>query len=185
MLPTALQSLIDQIDECERDAERLVADMDDVSINRPPPAGGWSVAQCLDHLALMNEFYLRGWQQAVTDAARTTRRPFNGLRPTPFGRWFVKSLEPPVKMKGKAIAAVRPRATFTRDGILASYKQSHDGYRHLLRSAAAVDANRIVRPNAIVNTVKMRLATVLLVIPAHDRRHLWQAANVKRALRVG
>jgi hypothetical protein len=185
MLPAELQSLLDQIDACEREAERLVATMNDDSVNRPPPSGGWSVAQCLDHLALMNEFYLRGWQDAVHEAGRLERGPFKGLRPTVIGRWFARSLEPPVKLKAKAIAAVTPGARFSRDEVLERYITSHEGYRHLVRSAAAVDVNRIVRPNAIVNRVKMRLATLLLVIPAHDRRHLWQAANVKRAIGGG
>lgn len=184
MLPAELQFLIEQIDACESEAERLVADMDDDSVNCSPPKGGWSVAQCLEHLALMNEFYLRGWQDAVHDAARAQRGPFAGLRATFMGRWFAKSLEPPVRMKAKAVAAALPGPRCTRDAVLSRYKASHEGYRHLVRSAAAVDVNLIVRPNAIVNRVKMRLSTVLLVIPAHDRRHLWQAANVKRALRV-
>jgi hypothetical protein len=58
-----------------------------------------------------------------------------------------------------------------------------DAFRHLVRSSAAVDVNRIIRPNPIVKKVKMRLSTVLLIVPAHDRRHLWQAANVKSAYR--
>jgi hypothetical protein len=184
MLPPELQSLLDQIDACEHDAEQLVADLDDDTVNQPPRAGGWSVAQCLEHLALMNEFYLRGWQQAVNDAAAKQQGPFKGLRPTPLGRWFARSLEPPVRMKGKAIKAVLPGTRFTATGIINRYKASHDAYRHLVRSSAAVDVNRIVRPNAIVNKVKMRLATVLLVIPAHDRRHLWQARNVALHLPV-
>jgi hypothetical protein len=183
MLPAELQSLLEQIDRCERDASQLVADMDDDSVNRPPPHGGWSVAQCLEHLALMNDFYLRGWESAVQEAGAAGRGPFRGIRPTPIGRWFVKSMEPPVRMKSKAIAAVVPGPRFGRAEIVARYQASHEGYRDLVRSAAAVDVNRIVRPNAIVKTVRMRLATVLLIIPAHDRRHLWQAANVKRALR--
>jgi hypothetical protein len=179
MLPRELQSLLDQIDACEREAAAVVGDMDDESINRPAENGGWSVAQCLEHLTLMNEFYLRGWQQAVDDAAAAGREPFRGLRPTFWGRWFVKSLEPPAKMKTKAIAVATPgQAALTRETVLARYCASHEGYRHLVRSASAVDVNRVVRPNAIIKRVKMRLATVLLVIPAHDRRHLWQAANV-------
>ena len=70
MLPAELQSLIDQIDECERTAERLLADMDDDRVNQPPPYGGWSVAQCLDHLAVINEFYLRGWQEPCRSGPR-------------------------------------------------------------------------------------------------------------------
>jgi hypothetical protein len=182
MLPNELRDLLDQIEACERTAARLVVDMTGETINRPPPGGGWSVAACLEHLVLMNDFYLRGWQDAVQEASARAPGPFRGLRPTPIGRWFAKSLEPPARMKAKAIADVTPRTRWGPDEILARYKASHDGYRHLVRSSAAVDVNRIVRPNAIVTQVKMRLATVLLVIPAHDRRHLWQAANVKRAV---
>jgi hypothetical protein len=183
MVPAELASLLDQIVDCERAAERLVADMDDDSINRQPPGGGWSVAQCLEHLVLMNDFYLRGWQEAVTEAAHAERGPFRGLRPTFIGRWFANSMEPPVRMKVKANASMMPGPRFSRDDILARYKASHEAYRRLVRSAAAVDVNRIVRPNAFIKQVKMRLATVLLLVPAHDRRHLWQAANVKRAVK--
>ena len=179
MLPKELQDLVDQIDACEAQAERLVADLDDEAVNRAPPAGGWSVAQCLTHLTLMNEFYLRGWPDAVAEAARAGRGPFKGLHPTPFGRWFVWTMEPPYRMKGKAIPAATPAPRVARATLVADYKQSHETYRHLVRGSAAVDVNRIVRPNAILKQVKMRLATVLLIIPAHDRRHLWQAANVK------
>ena len=184
MLPAALQDLIDQIEACEADASRLVADVDDDAVNWRPPDGGWSMAQCLSHLALMNEFYLRGWVEAVQEAARQQKGPFNGLRPTRFGRWFARSMEPPVRMKMKAPAPSRPEPRLARDALLTRYTGSHELYRHLVRASAAVDVNRVVRPNAFIKSVKMRLATVLLIIPAHDRRHLWQAANVKQRWRV-
>lgn len=183
MLPAELQSLLDQIDECEREAERLVAYMDDELVNRAPASGGWSVAQCLEHLALINNFYLEGWVEAVDTAVRAQQGPFRGLRPTFIGRWFARSMEPPVRrMKAKAIAPVTPGPRLARDEVLHRYKASHDNYRHLVRAAASVDVNRIVRPNAIIKRVNMRLSTVLLIVPAHDRRHLWQARQVKSSL---
>jgi hypothetical protein len=185
MLPAELQALIEQVDACERDAERLVSGMSDDAVNQPPPSGGWSVAQCLEHLALMNDVYLRGWPEAVREAAAAERGPFTGLRPTPIGRWFANSMEPPVKMKQKAPTA-RPGATrFAVAEILSRYKASHETYRHLVRASATVDVNRVRRQNPFLKLVTMRLATVLMIIPAHDRRHLWQAANVKRAFGAG
>ena len=183
MLPAELQSLVAQIDACEHEAELLVGDLDDHAVNWTPPNGGWTIAQCLMHLALINPYYLHGWTEAVYEAASKQRGPFNSLRPTLFGRWFVRWMEPPVRIKTKTIRTLTPGPRFARAGLVETFKASHEPYRHLVRASAAVDVNRIVRPNAIIQAVKMRLSTVLLVIPAHDRRHLWQAANVKAAHR--
>lgn len=179
MLPAALQALLDQIAACEADAERLLRGLDDDAVHRMPPGGGWSVAQCLQHLVLMNDFYLRGWPEAVREAAARAG-PFKGLHPTLPGRWFVQTMEPPYRMKGKAVAATQPTAPVSRESLLPSYVASHDTYRALVHAAATVDADRVVAPNAILPAVRMRLSTVLLIIPAHDRRHLWQASIVKR-----
>jgi hypothetical protein len=94
------------------------------------------------------------------------------------GRSFVGMMEPPYRMRSKAIPAATPAPRVPRDTLVQDYKQSHDLYRQLVRASATVDVNRVVAPNAIIKQVRMRLATVLLIIPAHDRRHLWQAANV-------
>ena len=185
MLPPELQSLIDQIDACERSAVQVVDGLNDEDVNWVPAASTgvskWSIAQCLNHLTLMNEFYLRGWMDALTKAASRGVGTFTSLRPTPFGRWFARSMEPPVRMKLKANQVATPAARFPRAGLVEAYAASHDTYRRLVSAAATVDVNRIVRPNAFIPSVKMRLATVLLIIPAHDRRHLWQAGNVRRA----
>ena len=187
MLPPDLQGLLDQTDACEAEAERLVADLDDDGVNWVPPpekrVSAWSIAQCLHHLILMNEFYLRQWPAALSEAASKAHPPFNGLRPTPFGKWFVNWLEPPARTKTKAIALATPGPRFPRAGLVEQYKASHEVYRHLVRGSAAIDINRVVRRNPIITYVNMRLSTVLMIVPAHDRRHLWQAANVKRAMR--
>jgi hypothetical protein len=100
------------------------------------------------------------------------------------GRWYIRYLEPPYRMKSTAIPATTPAAHVPRDPLVRDYQQSHGVYRQLVRGAAAVVADRVGAPTAYGTRVKMRLSTVLLIIPAHDRRHLWQAANVK-ARRLG
>jgi predicted double-glycine peptidase len=62
---------------------------------------------------------------------------------------------------------------------LDAYVRSHEPYREMVRIASGVDANRVTVRNPFVPLVRMKLSTVLLIMPAHDRRHLWQAAQVK------
>jgi hypothetical protein len=53
--------------------------------------------------------------------------------------------------------------------------------RQMIAAAADVDINRATLPNPFLGIVRMRVSTALLVIPAHDRRHLWQAEQVWKA----
>jgi hypothetical protein len=52
--------------------------------------------------------------------------------------------------------------------------------RVLLRTYADIDLASVRFPNPFIRGVRFSLATGLHVIPAHERRHLWQAREVKR-----
>ena len=182
-LPPPLAALRDQIDACEREAESLIADLDDDQVNwQERPGESWSIAQCLDHLATINGLYVPPFLKAVEEARARGAGSFRGLRPTVFGRWFIAQNEPPVKRRIKTAARAEPHATMRRDALVPNFKASHQGYRQLLAASAHVNVNRVVAPNPFIKFVRMRIATVLQVVPAHDRRHLWQADRVKRAL---
>jgi hypothetical protein len=184
-LPRELQQLKEQIDACERDAGAIIEDLDEELVNTTPPpaaaAGAWSIAQCLDHLAKTNAFYLRGMIEAIEARRARHAEAFNGLRPTAVGRWFAGSMEPPVKFKVRTPMPL-PAPHHRIAELLPAFRASHRVFRDLLDAAAHVDVNRVIVRNPFHKIVRMRLSTVLLIIPAHDRRHLWQARNVRRAL---
>jgi hypothetical protein len=183
-LPAELQQLLTEIDVCEREAEALVADLSEQEVNwQERPGETWSVGQCLDHLAVINPFYVSHFTPIVERARTSSPGPFRGLSSTPPGNWFVNFLEPPVTRRVKVNKGMGPRSQVDRAGIVEKFKRSHDSYRALVRASADVDVTRVKGPNPFFKMVPMRVATVLKIIPAHDRRHLWQAANVKRALR--
>lgn len=184
MLPRELQQLLDAVDAAERQAETLVGDVSQEEVNWQPSPTSWSIAQCLDHLALINPFYLRGFAERLAEARQRGIGPFAGLHPTPIGRWFVRSFEPPPRFKVKANAQVVPRSSLQREALVPNFKASHEVYRTMIVQAAEVDVNRVTGRNPFLPFISMRIATVLQIIPAHDRRHLWQANNVKQTLRA-
>jgi len=185
-LPPELLALLHAIDACEREADTLVGDLSEEQVNwQEHPGQSWSVAQCLDHLTKINPFYLAGFVPLVAAAKLKGVGPFNGLRSTAIGRWFVSSMEPPVRRKLNANARAVPFDRLPRGGLVDAFKRSHDSHRALVEMAADVDVNRVTGPNPFFPMIRMRISTVLRIIPAHDRRHVWQAANVKRALKGG
>lgn len=174
-----LQALLRAIDAAEADARSLVAGLTEAQGTWQPGGGTrWSVAQCLDHLATINTFYMDYFQPILERARTHGRGRFAGVRPTWFGRQFVRILEPPVNMKAKAPSNAQPQSQIPVTTALQRYLTSHDAYRRLVEVANDVDVNAVVAPNPWIKVARMRVATALLVVPAHDRRHLWQAHQV-------
>lgn len=187
-----LQQVLDDLDAADRAASDLTAPLSDEQFRWAPPgatsrgprregaaaAPGWSIAQCLDHLATANEVYGRAIRLAVDSARQAGRRGGGPIASTAFGRWFIASLEPPVKRRTRAPGKIAPRSTDSREEIMAAYYAAHDALRASLRDCAEIDVNRATFPNPFIPLVRMRVGTGLRVIAAHDRRHLWQARQV-------
>lgn len=176
-----LEQLLTEIAAAADDARALVAGLTATQANWQPGNGtGWSVAQCLDHLAKSNTVYTAHFLPVAEQARLAGAGSFSGLRPTWVGRWFVTSLEPPPRQRIKTFKNLVPPSAVPVAQALATYLDSHDVYRRLVAVAAGVDANRVVAANPFIAAMRMRLSTALLVVPAHDRRHLWQARQVLR-----
>jgi DinB superfamily len=178
-LPQDIQRVIDQLDEADRHADALVANLSDAQFHWQPDAGRrWSVAQCLEHLAVGAEVYSTRMRGAIDHARQeglVRRGPF---APGFFGRQFANSLEPPVRFRGRAPKAIIPSSTLSRAEILSRFHGSHAALKTMARESATIDANRATFQNPFLKMVRMKVSTAFHVINAHDRRHLWQAEQV-------
>jgi hypothetical protein len=178
-LPDDVQTVIDQLDEAARQADALVANLSDAQFHWQPEGGRrWSVAQCLEHLAIGAEVYAGPMRAALDQAQKESSVRSGPFAPGFFGRKFANSLEPPVRFRGRAPAAIVPSSTLSRAEILSRFHGSHAGMKAMAREAAAIDANRATFQNPFLKMVRMKVSTAFHVINAHDRRHLWQAGQV-------
>ena len=178
-----IKDLQDQLDATERDARALVADLAEARGGWHAETGSWSVAECLDHLASANRVYLHAMKQAAIRARGQGRFRRGPAAPGFVGRWFVRTMEPPVKapFRMKAPRSVEPHTAPPLANAFASFRTSQDEVRAFLRSYADLDLAAVRFPNPFVRGIRFSLATGLHVITAHERRHLWQAWRVRRA----
>ena len=177
-----IEALVSQYDAIESDARALVNGLSEEQGRWRARPEAWSVAECLDHLATANRVYLQAMRPPAERALAKGSRRRGPARPGIVGRWFVASLEPPVKSrKMKAPGIIRPREGPALADAFHAFIASHDDSREFLHRFSNIDLARIRFANPFVPGVRFSLATGVHVIAAHDRRHLWQAWNARRA----
>jgi hypothetical protein len=150
-------------------------------LNWTPAEGSWSIAECIDHLNVSNEHYAAAIEAAI--AKGPAPRP--GSSTPKLGvleRWFLKQMEPPAKMKVKAPRKFQPGTAFDKTELLDRWCKTHSRLALLAERAEAVDLGRTKVVSPVSGFVKFSLLCMLQVLPAHDRRHLWQADKVRQLM---
>lgn len=181
-IPVDLQDILNQIDAADRAADVLVEGLSDAQFHWQPNEGrSWSIAQCLEHLANLNVLYGGAIRGAIDLARSKEWRRTGPIASTRAGQWFIASQEPPVKRRLRAPSSVQPQSSKPRADVLAHYHDAHRLVMELISDSADLDVNRATFKNPFLSVIKVRVGTALRLIAAHDRRHLWQADQVKKA----
>jgi len=181
-LPDDLQSILNKLDRTDEEARQLVASLTEAQLNWRPSPTAWSVAQCLAHLGQMNSVLTAALRTAVRQADKNSAMPRKPIQPGWFGRWFISQMEPPPRRKMKSPKQGIPEARKSKEEILRAFIAAHDELRSLVHDAQDLDLNRIRFRNPFIGLLRYSVGTALLVIGAHDRRHLWQARQVCAAM---
>jgi hypothetical protein len=180
-LPPDLAALLADFEKSDVEASRIAGTLSDAQINWRPSETSWSIAQCLDHLGRGNTVYAAALQQAV-QKARAASPPRKGpVRPGWLSRLFIWSLDAPPRIKMSAPKKIVPAASHKRDEVLEMFLRSQEDMRKVLREGADLDLNRIRFRNPFIVSLRFTVGAGLLIIAAHNRRHLWQAEQVRQA----
>jgi hypothetical protein len=180
MLPADLSSLIDSLDRVDAAVIRLTDGLSDTQFNWQPHDGrAWSIGQCLDHLRAGAVTYLPPMIEAAERARARGLRRRDPLRPGGLpSKWFIAMMGPQPRVKMKAPGKIVPGARFVAGDAVAAFLAAQAQVRDFVRQTADLDLNAVRFVNPFVAALRFTVATGLLVIEAHNRRHLWQAEQV-------
>ena len=181
-LPPEIHSLVDEYASAEGDARALLAGLhDDLGVWREH-SSSWSVAECLEHLALTNAMYLGAMLPAAAKARTEQRLRRRPAQPGIVGSLFLRVIEPPVTplRKISAPTKIRPVRQSLADAIAAFFRE-HGQATSFLRENADLDLADIPFANPFIPGARFSLATGVHIVVAHERRHLYQAWRSRRA----
>ena len=163
------------------DADVLTAGMTDDQFNWVPASGGWSVAQCIDHLNVTARLYLPTLDEGISEAIRRGLYGSGPFRYNWIGRMLVKSVAPPPRFKVKAPKAFQPAPSRRRQETLAAFRAYQVQFIDRLRQANGLDLARARVASPTASFLRIPLGSAFATMVAHERRHLLQARRVAEA----
>ncbi|MBI4420376.1 MAG: DinB family protein [Gemmatimonadetes bacterium] len=162
---------------------RAVTDgLDEAAFHRRPEPTRWSVAECLVHLNLTTQAYLPKIDRAIREAQTGPRLPDARYRRDFMGWLLCWMVEPPARLRLRTSASFVPETTGSRESLIADFAQLQNELTHRLEAASGLDLNRLRITSPFEERMRYNLYSAFRAIPAHQRRHLWQAEGVRRTV---
>jgi hypothetical protein len=179
-----LASMLEQLEAIKGAGKEITAGLGDEQLNWRAAKASWSIAECLQHLNVSVTKTLPAFDRAIGEG-----RSKNQLAPGPFrygwfSRMMVGSMEPPPKfrMKAPGLMRVSVGGTYRGADLLPEFAAVRNQLAARVRQADGLDLARVRTISPVNRLLRMPLGAYFDFIIAHDRRHLWQARQVRSHL---
>ena len=169
-----------QFEEAKVTAGRLVDGLTAAQIGWKHSPERWSIGECLAHLNVTAERYLGALDRAIaTGRARglTGRGPFRHGWVVNF--FFIRALEPPVRMKLKAPPKFKPVIGPDASGELQKFLDLQDELLGRVQEANGLHLAHVRVVSPVARLLRMSLGQAFQAVAAHQRRHLLQGRRVR------
>ena len=172
--------LLDQLEEqIELHIKTAIKDFQNLSeeiLLKPAENGGWSIAQCLEHLNSYGRYYLPAIHKGLQKQREFTQ--VEKFKSSWLGNYFKKIMDPVTgKKKFKAIKGHIPEVNLKAYGVVAEFIQQQETLLKYIADARKKDLNNIKIPISISKLIRLNLSDTFQFIVAHDERHLQQAGR--------
>jgi len=184
MLTTAalspeLTELDRQFSALKTEATELVNGLKESQFNWRPSPQAWSMAECLLHLNIVGDRSVHTLEKTLVEARA---RGLTGDGPFRLGwlsKWILANTEPPPKRKAKAPRSATPAYGQPLTAVMPTFLHLQGQLALLLEQANGLDLARVKVPAPGLGPLKLNLYATFAWIAAHERRHLWQARQVR------
>lgn len=180
-LSPELASYLSQLGALRDDATGLLGGMSEVQLNWRPTAERWSIAQNLTHLVVIGRLYLPQFDAAIVRAREKGWR-----KPGPFeygalGNWVIAQMEPPPRRRMRAPKMFKPQPVQPLDRVRDGFLSLQGELEQRVQAANGIDLRRAKVATVFTSLLRLPLGQAFQALLAHERRHVWQARQVRVA----
>lgn len=178
--PNFIRTIVSEAEKNNATATDLVRGLTEQQLNWKPNATQWSIAQCLEHLAVTSKQF-NGYFNQLIESARL-KWPTNGAipyRPSLVGGWLIKQVVPETTRKVPAPKVFKPSDSSSIQDALGLFLKQQEEFVRFVRESEGVDYNRARLRSPVTPLMRYSLADAFVVTIVHGYRHLAQANRVK------
>jgi hypothetical protein len=180
-----LEGYVDQLVSIRQQVPGLVAHLTDAQFKWRPDPRRWSMAHCFDHLNTSARVFVPAIDGTIE---RARARGLTGSGPFAYpmlDRLFIAFNEPPPRLRVPAPRVLVPAPAASMSEIIAEFMDWQDRLRDRIRLAEGLDLRRARGRSPALPLVAWSLGGLFAITLAHERRHLWQARQVRNAAGFG
>ncbi len=176
-----LQRLFDEVAVNEQRERDLAEGLSPEQLAWRPASNRWSLADIFVHLRITIENCLPALDAAIDDARRRNLFTSGPMRMTRMGRFFVWYVEPPPKLRLPAPKILLPIPGDPREAV-SCLVSAHRKVDERMMRANGLDLPRARFASPFAKFISMDLLASFSVYTAHERRHIFQAENVRKSI---
>lgn len=177
-----LEQYRQQFEAVKAQTQEVTAGLNEEKFNWRPAPDQWSIEECLSHLTILGQFQVRAIEEAI-DRGRANGITGTGpFRCGPIERWFIGSMEPPVRRKFPAPRRLQPLHGQPVTAIVPTFLHLQSQFLAQLDRAQGLDLARVKVVTMISRFLKFSLGATFALAAAHERRHLEQARRVRQQM---
>ena len=152
-------------------------DLNEEHLNRKLSPDNWSVGECIEHLVVSHDQYLKEIRKVKFEAIK----PGNDSEPykhSIFGNILVNAVSPEASRKVKTFKVFKPSNKLIGLGVIDDYHRSLDELIEVAKKFDEYDLNKVKISSPISNLIRLNLGDAFVIHLNHDRRHINQANKV-------
>lgn len=177
--PDFLKTVISETEKNSEAARALTSDLSETQLNWKPSAEQWSIAQCLEHLAITSSKF-DTYFSASLERARRRWPVTNGpvYKPSMVGGWLARQVNPEGGRNFPAPKVFRPSESSGIHRSPEMFLHQQATFLNFVYQSAGIDYNKTRLRSPVTPLMRYSLADAFVITVLHGQRHLAQARRV-------
>lgn len=169
-----LNQLENQVERHLQQAIQNYQNLPDEILLKPSSSGGWSIAQCLEHLNTYGDYYLPLFEKGLVEGQDDLS--IETIKSTWLGKLAIDSMNPEKgKKKFNAMKGHIPEVSLDAKAVVAEFINQQEQLLQILRTAKNKRIQQIKIPISIAKFLKLHLGDAIRFLIIHNERHIRQA----------